>query len=618
MAKTKTEKETMTPAGLEGFTPQVLKIKDSELVGKIKGYKEDAKSYQNKIVDLHLSYHKAYLGQLPAKSFPWKDCSNVDLGIVEMTVDNIKSRLKLSTILNDPFFTARPLTKTATDKKDDVQSFMSWVLGEVLRFHRTVDTVSQNVAEYGTAITKRRWHIHRAGGRFMGDVGNIQDLSKKIERAQVDVINRGDIIVPPDALPDVQACPFIFHRVWLSQSDLYKRVGSGPYAFSAEKVKVACEWLTKKIEKLTRTPSQSVEGILRERTQAKLEVLECYLPYSPDGGKIEEECFFSVALGPDVVFRKLLLKDIYFDEERPFNLFRYKDKGSFDGRGITEMLMGYRDAMNTIFNQGVDCAMLQILPWGFYKYASSLIPEVMKLSPGVFIPVDDIKDIRVGEFPATAGLSHNVVNMLMSFVERQTGISAAHMGKEFEHTATATEISAVMGEGSIKHQDRVSAFQEEMGELLKGIYHLYRQNRPKDLIIRAWNAETNSYSFDEAPPRESLREEFEFAIEGAMTGRDRAIEREEAMAFYGIMMKNPFVGKHPKAILEMTKDIIKAFGKRDIKRYLPDVDAISGMTEAEVLDKLRDIAGLKEPIMGEAAEGAAAVSAAVQGGGEKK
>ena len=95
------------------------------------------------------------------------------------------------------------------------------------------------------------------------------------------------------------------------------------------------------------------------------------------------------------------LKDIYFDGKRPFFVYRYKETGAFYGRGVPEMIAPYRKLMNDVFNFAVNGLMLQILPWGFYRIGSSFRPEEVRLSPGVMIPVDDINDVKIAQFPAT-------------------------------------------------------------------------------------------------------------------------------------------------------------------------------------------------------------------------
>ena len=223
---------------------------------------------------------------------------------------------------------------------------------------------------------------------------------------------------------------------------------------------------------------------------------------------------------------------------------------------------------------------LQVLPWGFYRIGSSFKPEEVKLSPGVMIPIDDINDVKMGDFPTNAAQMDGVVQLIMSFIERQTGISSPHMGQEFPTRKTATEIKTIISEGNVKHEDRIQMFQNEVARLFKGIYNLYRQNQGKGRSGRIGAGE--DYKFIELFSAFDRLPDFDFIILGTLTTGNKAIEREDTMALYSITSQNPIFAEWPIGQLEMLKEVFNTFGKRNIKRFLPPDELVKAYQQAKL------------------------------------
>ena len=549
------------------------------LVTKNYGDVKESAWFQKKLKDLG-EYHKAYLGQIDKTSFPWENASNIDLGVVEMCVDNIKSRYKLSTIGASPMFNAIPVTEEGENKKEEITDGMTYILGADIPADELLDTVSQQTVEYGTCVGKLYWKKDLVETKEYGEIeGTIfpQEKSSIEEMGAVDIINLEDIIVPENCPEDFQKSPFLYHRLWYSVYDLEKKVKLG--FFSEAKVEEIKAGLVKAKEASAKSAEEKAK-LYQDLPEEKVEVLECYMRHDSDNDGLEEEVIFWVCPSTRTYLKGFYLKDIYFSGKRPFYVWRYKKTGSFYGRGVVEMILPYRNLMNDMFNYAVNCMMLQILPWGFYRIGSSFKPEEVKLSPGVMIPVDDVNDVRMATFPSNAQVMDNVVMLIMSFIERQTGISSPHMGKEFPTRKTATEVRTIISEGNVKHEDRIQMFQSEVSRLLKGIYNIYRQNQDKGKKGRINNGEDYRFiklfsAFDRMP-------DYDFIILGTLTTGNKVIEREDTMALYSITGQNPIFAEWPIGQLEMLKEVFNTFGKRNIKRFLPPDEMIKAFTQAKM------------------------------------
>ena len=590
----------------EIFVPEPINLgeREQELVNKIISlYSQTISSrfYQDKLKEW-TECHELYLSKVPQTNFPWENASNLDLGIVEMVVDNLKARFKLSTIGAKPMFNVIPTTPQGEALKDWIADNMNFILDNDIDIEKKIDEITQNTVEYGTCIVKIYWtkEIKETRQYTINEDGfATAELRKQIEeKGELAVLDLVDVIVPEGAGKDIQKLPWIFHRIWYSLDELKKKVEIGFY--KKEKIETIEAALRDTKLNQAKTPEEKIQ-VITKLPEEKVEILECYMRYDANNDGLEEECIFWICPSTNTYLKGHYLRDIFFNGKRPFYRFVYKDTGSFYGRGVPQILKPYREAINNIFNFAVNCAYLQILPWGFYRIGSSFKPEEVKLAPGVMIPVDDINDVRITSFPQTATLGEGIVMLLMSFVERQTGISSPHMGKEFPTRKTATEVRTIISEGNIKHEDRITSFQEVFSDLLKGIYHLYKQNQPLGRSIRIMDELGQSVQFKQAFSAFDNLEDYDFVILGTLTTGNKAIEREDTMGLYAIASKHPLLAEYPKGQYELLKELFNVFGKRNIKRFLPPEQIIDAMTEA----KLQEFVALLQQQMAKIAGGIA-------------
>jgi hypothetical protein len=554
-------------------------------------------------------WHQAYLGYMPTTSFPWKDSSNIDLGIVEMCVDNIKSRFKMSTIGGKPAFSAVPLNLGAEEILNEVQDMMSAGLDQQVDIEKIADLITQDTVELGNCITKRRWDRQRNNVRVYNN--QVTDVnfrapfmnmfSKSVSRITIDVqeivdekpvveiVPLDQILVPDNAPEDVMKMHHIMHLFELDENELNELFANDEsYDVSLK------EDLIKFMKK--RIPSKDSPRGGREKPQESLvkslKCAEVYCKWLHKDTEFAEEVIITWAIEAKQIIRMIRLIDIYYDGRRPFRWFRYKSSGNVYGRGVVEMLYPYRTSLNTIFNMSVNCMMLQILPWGFYRYGSSFKPEDHKLSPGVWIPLDDVNDAKPAQFPPTARLADGSIGLLIQLIERQSGISAPHMGQGTTGRKTAFEVKAVISEGNIKHEERISNFQDIFSDLIHDIYNLYKFNMPDNAVFRKLydqrGVALKKPVFFTVPSRYLMAQyDFDFVILGTLTTGNKAIEREDAIQLADLLMKFPMVQENPDAQHELAKDVILSFGKRNLDRYLlpePAVQMLKAMKIKEIME----------------------------------
>ena len=544
-------------------------------------------SYYRKKLELWRKIEEAYNSYMPPTNYPWENASNLDLGIVEMTVDNLKARFKLSTIGAKPMFNIIPITPEGEELKSQVEKMMNFILDNHIDIDKKMDDIALETVKFGTCVVKRLWRKSRKVVRKYMETEktvDIVDVEQIEEKGDIEILNREDVIVP-EGEEDVSKLPFIFHRLWYSPAQLREKARLG--IFPKDRVEAVLDFLEERkreIEKAAEEKHLKIEKLPEE----KVVVLECYMKEEVDGEL--EECIFWVAPQANMLLNACLLREVYFDNQRPFYVFRYKKvKNSFWGKGVVEILLPYREALNNLFNYAINCMMLQILPWGFYRLSSAFAPEQVRLGPGVFVPVDDVNDVKIAQFPPVSRIVYDALMFVLSMVEKQTGTGAPFMGKEFPTRKTATEVRAIISEGNIKHEDRIQSFQAVFSDLLKGIYHLYQQNQPTGQYIREVD-NAGRVRFVPFPSAWQLKADYDFVILGTLTTGNKVIEREDTLALYALLSKHPLIQQWLPAQQELLKEVLNAFGKKDISRFLMPDEIVRALNELNLAQGIPELA----------------------------
>lgn len=506
--------------------------------------------------DQRKKWKDLYNSKRPDTSFPFEDCSNIDLGVVQIHTDSLKSRLKLAIIGSHPIFQMLPDTELVQSKEDA----MSWLLASNLigstgetGVEAIIDDITYNTCVYGTCIIKDRWEVKEKIYRTMVEkniLGVSQEenntfsdtKSEEEERVRLSVVSLEDFLIPSDAL-NIQEANYCIHRLYLTEIELKARK---KYYQNIDKV---TDWF-EKAKKATN--DKDTDTYSRKR----LEIIEWYGMFEVDG-KIQE-CIFTVAKEPGILLRASLLIDVYWDNQRPFTQFILEKTENFYGKGIPEKLEVNAEALNDIYNISMNMAYYQMMGCGFIDENAQL-SEKYEISPGVFNringkPSDSIMFIP---YPAQAQLGQSFVGLLNNYIERKTALSAPMQGVELPTKRTLGEIQMMRGEGEIRLQDTISSFRRSFAYLLKSIYRLYQQNVPEKLLMSIAGLTRQQFS-------SNISGDEDFIILGTLTTGNQLAEREENMTLYNLLSQNPLLQLDTELSIDLLVDILRTFDKKGL------------------------------------------------------
>jgi hypothetical protein len=185
--------------------------------------------------------------------------------------------------------------------------------------------------------------------------------------------------------------------------------------------------------------SEPPKGAESHKTLTRLRMYDCY-DINKDGR--DEDVIWTYLVEPNI-----LLRAKYLTQEFPMNPPRrpFAEAGLFtvNGRreaiGILEMMEGLHDLLKMSIDQGVDGGTIANAPFFFFRAASNMRPEVIRLWPGEGYPLSDPKnDVH---FPQMGNQNQsfmfNMATMLNQMEERLTNIGDLQLGRVPQGKASA-------------------------------------------------------------------------------------------------------------------------------------------------------------------------------------
>jgi hypothetical protein len=200
--------------------------------------------------------------------------------------------------------------------------------------------------------------------------------------------------------------------------------------------------------------------------------------------EFEEEIVARVILGPNRN-TKALARLRYLEDEFPRqDLARPRPFASSPGFipipgqwfaiGMLELLEAMQDLTKILLDQMIDKHTLCNIPWGFYRSASGLRPEQIRIEPGVMHPVSDPqRDINYPQIPQNdQNIALNLIALVQQWSERESMQGALQMGGVPQGKAsalrTSTNMMSVLQQGDARPERILRRF-------FKGIAELYQQ-----------------------------------------------------------------------------------------------------------------------------------------------
>ena len=335
-----------------------------------------------------------------------------------------------------------------------------------------------------------------------------------------------------------------------------------------------------------------------------------------DDDGLEEEIVARV-----LVEKKLLCRVRHLQEEfptptprRPFAEATFLPvPGEFYGISLLELLEHLHNLTKVLLDQMIDKHTIANSPWGVYRSASGVRPEIIRMAPGELYPVSNPQTDIV--FPALPqqdqSIALNLIGLVQSWADRTSMQGSLQFGGVPQGKAsalrTSTNMSSVLQQGDARPERILRRFFRGLSEVYAQMHELNQAFLPAKKQYRVTGVQAQGadpYRTIENAQAISGRFQFDFKANSLNTSKaltSQVLGELAPMLVNGMMMQNGLVTI--ENVYNLIRDIIKSKGQ-DENKYIqaPPQSKIPKITAEDALGQM--ISGVMP--QGRPAEGAQA------------
>lgn len=250
-------------------------------------------------------------------------------------------------------------------------------------------------------------------------------------------------------------------------------------------------------------------------------IIERYGRYDADGDGFEEDIIFWIEKSTKTLMKAVYLTEMYpgLPIRRPLNSESFIPvPNRVYGMSEPELIESIQDIMQMLMNQHIDWGTLTNTPFFTYRAASGWKPEVIRIEPGLGIPLDDPeRDFKIPAF-ATRGEAYtiNTMTVLQQFAERLAMISDINFGRVPTGKSSAFRTQgatlSILAQGDVRSEQILRRLFHGFGAVYQGMHRLNQRYLPekKEILIADVEAEGEETYQDVTPDEISGIVDFRF------------------------------------------------------------------------------------------------------------
>jgi hypothetical protein len=246
---------------------------------------------------------------------------------------------------------------------------------------------------------------------------------------------------------------------------------------------------------------------------------------------LDEDVIVWMTRDPDVVCKVALLSEIYpgIPVKRPIVSASFVPiSNRIAGISQSELLESLQDVMQTSIDQHIDWGTLTNTPMFFYRAASGLKSEPIRIEPGVGYPLDDpSRDVAFPTWPTKdSSFSINTVTMLQQYVERieplanDTSLGRVPMGRSSALRNTGT-VTALLGQTNARGEQILRRIFSAFSELFSLMHRLNKRFLPDEKEIRAFGMQEQGQGGYSTIYKDDLDADVDFEFKATLLNSDK-------------------------------------------------------------------------------------------------
>jgi len=510
---------------------------------------EDAvadESNRSQYVQRYKKWTRMYESVVQAKSFPFKDASNLAIPLLAWTTDAIHSRLINPLFEIDDVVHVRPWADGQPSKIDSAKAqtrYLNWKLKSQMGLFSLLDEIVPKMILYGSWFVKarptQRW-IKTKRREFSPDGQSTMTPAweQVYSGPEFVPVSPLDVLLPTDA-DQLDQAEHIIHRVWLTLDELVAREDLGFYSGVRANIEA--------IRARLKYRQDASDGITTQHTDTKVsmqanqgrriwaEVYECCYRFDMDGDGRAEEWLFTVIKDNGQLIRQTELVDVIPSGRRPWTQFIYK-RGIRNpyGRGLGYELDDIVVEINTIFNQMTDAGTLGLAPIVVTRTDSSAAQQVDAAGgwfPGMHISTEDPeRDIITKDLNPNLSWSVADIQFLMGFAEKISTISDIQLGRAPDRPGMPRTYGQqlLLNEGGSEALKTIGLrFRESLTDLFRHVWWLEQAYGSPLNYFQVTGEDGQDVLMSVSA--QQMQGEFEFSLAPISPGRNRMTERQQKM-----------------------------------------------------------------------------------------
>ena len=297
-------------------------------------------------------------------------------------------------------------------------------------------------------------------------------------------------------------------------------------------------------------------------------LIEMYMPWMIDDEMVESVFIIDYVSGVYVSGKPLTAVSPI--GRRPWVIEQFiRRTGRPYGIGMPESMRGLAKELDAIHNQRIDAGTIGIIPFGFYRAASSFNPDIVHLGPGVMVPVDDIKDVMFPNLQTNLVSSYQEERIVIEYIEKLTATSAYQMGRESDvvkSRATATGTMALISQGEQAYTLIGLRCQRMLSRVMTKILQMYQCFMPANFAERIVG-DAGELLFPQGLTPEEIDGGYDAYMTLDSTAGNKAMERQANMVLMQSAQQLILLAQDPRGY-EIAKDFLISIGKIDYEKYL--------------------------------------------------
>jgi hypothetical protein len=310
--------------------------------------------------------------------------------------------------------------------------------------------------------------------------------------------------------------------------------------------------------------------------------LMCFDLYDVDQDGVNEDMIWWVLKEPKVLVKAKELTQVYPSNppRRPFAEAAFIPiRGRRAGISLLEMMEGLHDAMKQFFDQTIDGGTIKNVPFFFYRAASNVRPETIRMWPGEGYPLADPKnDVYFPQFSNQGdAFGLNLVTMLGQMEERLTNIGDLQLGRVPQGKASALRtvrgMQSVLGQGDARPERILRRFFMCLAEVYAQMHELNRTflTRAKQILVNGVKSANEDPYRSIDPAKIQGRFQFDFTANAMNTSKEAM---QQALDGFGqAVMMNPTMVQEgvsrSDGLYQWARDMGKAHGLNPDKYVTP-------------------------------------------------